>query len=74
MEWFIIGVILISITIFILKQTQSKIGFNSSTRLKIKIWALILIIVIGLLPIANILAFIIFIFCYAVWLFEEVLN
>lgn len=76
MECYIIGVVLIPLAIFILKQTQYKVGFGNAKkdewkRIKLKIWVLILIVTIGLLPIANIAVFIVFLFCYIGMLFEK---
>lgn len=62
MCWFIIGVILICITLFLLKSIQIDVGDfyeEDWVDFKIKIWMFALIIIVGFIPILNIIAAII---------------
>ena len=68
MCWFVIGVILICITLFLLKHTQVCTGYDFDTledrwdNIELQVWVFILIVIIGLLPIVNIIIFSIIIF------------
>ena len=72
MKWFIIGVILICITLFLLKRTQVYIGYDSNINgiqwdtIKIQLWVFILIIILGLTPVINLLSFCIFFVYYLI--------
>lgn len=70
----VIAILIIILTLGILKDTHVKVYYRSygSTRLQkkydvaIPIWMALIIIVLGLLPIANIVLFIVFIIYYAI--------
>ena len=67
--WFIVGVILICITLFILKHTQVTLSYAPNTEyeqwdnIELQLWVFILIVIIGLLPIVNIIIFSVLLFC-----------
>ena len=62
-SWFIIGVILICITLFLLKHTQVYLGYNYTIKnaqwsnVELQLWGFLLIIIIGMIPIINIVMF-----------------
>ena len=69
--WLIIGVILICITLFLLKRTQVYIDYNPIKgmqwdTMKIQLWVFILIIILGLTPAVNLIAFFSFFIYYLI--------
>lgn len=77
MCWFIIGVILICVTLFLLKQIEIGKDFDWGTHearwedFKIETWVFILIVTIGSIPGINIVAFFFFLFAYLFRICDE---
>lgn len=73
MMW-IIAILIITLTLGILKDTHVKVyyGYCSSTELKqeydvvMPVWMALIIVILGLLPIVNIVLFTVFIIYYAI--------
>lgn len=74
MIWWSIGILIIILTLGILKDTHVKVYYRScglcrldkEFDLALPIWSVLIIVILGLLPIANIVLFITFIIYYVV--------
>lgn len=80
--WWIIGIIFILITICVLKDTHIKVYYNYYYKkecayeydYKLPIWALLLIVLIYLIPIANIVVFVSFFICYIIYTVGDLVD
>lgn len=70
----VITILIIILTLSILKDTHVKVYYNCSTRAKlikeyyviVQLWEALSIVILGLLPIANIVLFVVFIIYYTI--------
>ena len=75
MSWVVAGLIMLAITIFIHKHTFTVVySYKSSTTYRkapFPMWMLLFIIIISIVPIVNIIAFLIGVISYCMGLAEE---
>ena len=66
--WMIVGIILLTITIFVHKHTYYKKSYKEQEhRMPLPVWLFILMVIIALIPVANIIVFSISSIAYCIY-------